>query len=152
MATTIQPAAVQAQRAEYPTGALLALRLLAMAGSITFFVWTLLHLGVQIPLGFLVLSEPFSPPALIVEALCGLALGVGAVALLTRQRRAWDLLFGGHLLAFGGVTLGMIALALVPGPRSLSNDIYHIFINVVLVINLVLLQRPGVRETIEMQA
>jgi hypothetical protein len=151
MATTMQPTTVQSPRADYPAGALLALRLLTVVGSLTFFVWTLLHLGVEIPLGAMVLSEPFSPPALMVEALCGLALAVGAVALFMHQRRAWDLLFGGHIFAFGGVTLGMIALALVPGPRSVSNDIYHVFINLVLVINLVLLQRPGVRETIETQ-
>jgi hypothetical protein len=125
--------------------------LFTVVGGLLFLLWASFHLGVELPLGFMTLSEPFSSPAAFVESLCGLALLLGAFAFFTRQRWAWRALFNGHLFAFGGVMLGMFALALVPGPRSLSNDIYHNFALIMLVTNLVLLQRPSVRAAIEAQ-
>jgi hypothetical protein len=60
-----------------------ALGLLAAVFSATFGVAVLLHLGVDIPLGFAVLDEPRRPIAVIVEGLAGIALAVGASAVLT---------------------------------------------------------------------
>jgi hypothetical protein len=140
---------LQRPTAERPTGTLTLIGILVTVNSLLFFLWATLHLGLALPLGAVTLSEPFSLPAAFVESLCGLALAIGAFALFTRKDWAWTALFNGHLFAFGGVMLGMFALALVPGPRSLSNDIYHNFALIFLVTTLVLLQRPAVRATLE---
>jgi hypothetical protein len=134
-----------------PTIALTAIGLLVVVNSLLFLLWASFHLGFELPLGAMVLSEPLSLPAAFVEGLCGLALAVGAFAFFTRQSWAWNTLFNAHLFAFAGVMLGMFALALVPGPRSLSNDIYHNFALIMLVTTLVQLQRPAVRNALEAQ-
>lgn len=144
METTIQRSTVG-----YPQSTVTIVRILTIVGGLLFLVWGSLHLGVTIPLGFMTLAEPVSIPAFVVESLCGLALFVGAYGLLARKSWAWRALFGAHIFAFLGVMLGMFALALVPGPRSLSNDLYHNVALIQLVTNLILLQRPGVRVAIE---
>ncbi len=60
---------------------------LAVVYAVTFFLGALLHLGVRIPLGFAVLTEPPIIDASIVESLCGLVLAISAYAVLTR--RTW---------------------------------------------------------------
>jgi hypothetical protein len=150
MQTIVQPVSQQPDLPQ-PRMALTVIPLMVVVNSLLFFLWAAFHLGFELPLGSLALSEPFSLPAAFVESLCGLALAIGAYALFTRQRWAWSALFNGHLFAFAGVMLGMFALALVPGPRSLSNDIYHNFALIFLVTTLVQLQRPAVRESIETQ-
>lgn len=83
------------------------------------------HLGMEIPLGFVTIDEPRIIPAVIVEAICGLALAFAGWSILTRQRRAWTAGIGAHTIALGGVTLGIVAIALGGGPRSQLNDISH---------------------------
>ena len=53
----------------------------------TFVVGGLLHLGVEIPVGFGVLAEPVILPATIVESLCGLGLAISGYGLLIRKPR-----------------------------------------------------------------
>jgi len=110
--------------------------------AVTFFFGALLHLGVQIPLGFAVLTEPTILPAAIVENLCGLALSFGAFAVLTRMRGAWTVAFAAHSFALGGVLLGVTALALGAGPSTDLNTIYHRVMLVALVAVLALLLSP----------
>jgi hypothetical protein len=111
----------------------------------TFLVAASLHRGFQIPLGFATLAEPMIGPASIVETTCGLALAAAAVTVLSRSRWGWLTAIGAHLLSAGGVLLGIVALNAGRGPRTASNDAYHLTILTALVIGLVLLAMPPVR-------
>ena len=110
--------------------------------AVTFFCGALLHLGGRIPLGVAVVEEPRILPATIVEALCGLALGVAAFAVLTRRGWAWTAATAAHTFALGGVLLGMAALAAGAGPSTELNTIYHRVMLVALVAVLALLLSP----------
>jgi hypothetical protein len=119
--------------------------ILIVLEAITFLLAALLHLGVQLPLGF---TEPRIIPATIVEGLCGLLLAVSAYAVFTRKTWAWWAAISAHIFAVAGVLLGITALALGAGPSTEVNTIYHRVILVVLVIVLALLATPGARATL----
>ena len=113
--------------------------------AITFFSGALLHLGVRLPLGFSVLTESRILPATIVESLCGLALALGAFAVLTSMSRAWTVAFAAHAFSLGSVLLGMGALAVGAGPSTELNTIYHRVMLVALAAVLALLLSPAGR-------
>jgi hypothetical protein len=69
--------------------------------------------------------EPLIVPAAIVEAVWGLCLLWGAIALFRNSRTRWRVALITNLVALGGVLLGIAALALGAGPRTASNDLYH---------------------------
>src|SRR5262249_34997802 len=92
----------------------------------TFLIASALHRGLQIPLGFVTLAEPTIGPASIVETTCGLALAVAAVTVLSSSRWGWLTAIAAHVLSAGGVLLGIVALNAGRGPRTASNDIYHL--------------------------
>ena len=110
--------------------------------AITFLLATLLHLGIQFPLGF---SEPRIIPAAIVEGLCGIFLAVSAYAMFAHRSWAWWGAIAAHVFAVAGVLLGITALALGAGPSTEANTIYHRVILAVLVVVLALLATPGAR-------
>jgi hypothetical protein len=115
---------------------------LAALYSATFFIGSLLHLGVRNPLGFAVLAEPRIIPATIVEGLCGLFLAVGAYAVLARRTWAWPTVTAAHAFALGGVLLGIAALAVGAGPSTELNTLYHRVMLVALTAGLVFLLTP----------
>ncbi len=119
-----------------------AVGVLAVLYAVTFLTGALLHLGVRIPLGFAVLSEPRIFPATIVEGLCGLFLAVGGYAALTRRTWAWPAVTAAHAFALGGVILGITALAVGAGPSTELNTVYHRVMLVALAAGLVLLLTP----------
>ena len=128
------------ERSTHPqTSMTTAIGVLSALYAATFFFGALLHLGVRIPLGFAVLAEPRILPATIVESLCGLALALGAFAVLTRISFAWTVAFAAHTFSLGGVLLGMGALAVGAGPSTELNTIYHRVMLVALVAVLALL-------------
>jgi hypothetical protein len=116
--------------------------LLAAMYAATFVVAVLLHLGVEIPLGFAVLDEPRRPVAVIVEGMAGIVLAVGAFAIFARTTRAWAAVTGAHAVALAGVLWGMVAVAAGRGPHSQLNDTYHRVMVVVLAATLILLLTP----------
>lgn len=116
--------------------------------ALTFLIGALLHLGVEIPLGFVVLEEPRIFPAVIVESLCGLFLAVVAYTVLARKSWAWPAAVAGHAFALGGVLLGVTALALGGGPNTALNYVYHRTMLVVLVAVLVVLATPAGRNAL----
>ncbi len=69
--------------------------------------------------------EPRIVPAAIVEALCGLALAWGVIALASGTRFARRKAVISNLIALFGVLLGIASLALGAGPRTASNDLYQ---------------------------
>jgi hypothetical protein len=116
--------------------------LLAAGYAATFVVAVLLHVGVEIPLGFAVLEEPRRPVAVLVEGMAGLLLGLGALAVFTRRTRAWAAVTGAHAVALAGVLWGMVAVAAGRGPHTPLNDTYHRVMVVLLAATLLLLLTP----------
>ncbi len=115
---------------------------LAAGYAATFLVAVLLHVGVEIPLGFAVLQEPRRPVAVLVEGVAGLLLGLGALAVLARRTWAWAAVTGAHAVALAGVGWGMVAVAAGRGPHTQLNDTYHRVMVVLLAATLLLLLTP----------
>jgi hypothetical protein len=72
----------------------------------TFIVAVLLHVGVEIPLGFAVVDEPRRPVAVLVEGVARFLLGLGALAIVARRTWAWVAVTGAHGVALAGVLWG----------------------------------------------
>jgi hypothetical protein len=116
--------------------------LLAAVYAGTFVVAVLLHLGVQIPLGFAILDEPVRPFAVIVESVAAIVLALGAVAAFARKTWAWAAVMWAHAVALAGVVWGMVAVAAGRGPHTQLNDTYHRVMVVLLGTGLILLVTP----------
>jgi hypothetical protein len=123
-------------------GVATAIGVLSAIYAATFFFGALLHLGVKVPLGSMVLEAPRILPATSVEGLCGIALTIAAFAVLARRNGAWTIAFAAHAFALGGVLLGITALAVGAGPSTELNTIYHRVMVVALVTVLALLLSP----------
>src|SRR6266567_5682851 len=95
--------------------------LLMIANAALFFFGSVQHAGVAVGR----FHEPLIIPAAIVEALCGLCLLWGAIALFRSSRKRWRVALIANLVALGGVLLGIAALGAGAGPRTVSNDLYH---------------------------
>jgi hypothetical protein len=121
--------------------AILISALLVLEGA-TFLLFGLLHLGLDLPIGF---SEPRIIPAFIVESLCGLFLLAAAYAVTAQKAKRWLLAVSAHVCAILGVLLGMTALALGAGPRTPTNELYHRVILVVLILGPVFFFTPWAR-------
>ena len=116
-----------------------------MVGNAAIFVFgALQHAGVQIG----PLREPVIVPASIVEALCGLALGWGAAAVLKRSLKAWRAALIGNLVAILGVAIGMVSLAVGAGPRTASNDLHHGMMLALAAVSLLILVVPSLRSAL----
>jgi hypothetical protein len=63
---------------------------------------------------------------------CAIALGGGAGGLWTSGRAAWWTAALALAVSLGGVLLGMAALAVGAGPRTMTNDLYHVAVLLVL--------------------
>lgn len=93
------------------------LRLVVALEVIVYFGAALLHLGVRIPLGLLVLGVPNPiPDASIVETILGLAAATNLALLLRATYSTAWITFGIHLFLLAGVALGMVALTHFVGP------------------------------------
>jgi hypothetical protein len=126
-------------KAREPSIVRTAVALLATVYAATFVVAVMLHVGVEIPLGFAVLEEPRRPFAVIVEGAAGTVLTVGAFAALAHKVWAWAAVTGAHAVALAGVLWGMVAVAAGRGPHTQLNDSYHRVMVVLLAATLILL-------------
>jgi hypothetical protein len=86
-----------------------------------FFFGALQHAGIALGR----FHEPRIIPATLVEAICGLSLVWGALAVFGHSTLRWRSPLIANLVALGGVLLGMASLAAGKGPRTPSNDLYH---------------------------
>lgn len=129
-------------KAREPSIVRTAVALLATLYAATFVMAVLLHVGVEIPLGFVVLDEPRRPFAVIVEGVAGIVLAVGAFAVAAGTTRAWAAVTGAHAIALAGVLWGMVAVAAGRGPHTQLNDTYHRVMVVLLGATLILLLTP----------
>jgi hypothetical protein len=114
------------------------IRALVVVNGVTFLLFAISHAGVAVPLGFVTLAEPRIVPAMIAEGLCGFAFVISALALFTHRSWAAPVTLAAHLFALAGVFLGMAALAAGRGPRTITNDIYHRVMVVVLLFGITL--------------
>lgn len=121
------------------------IRILVVFDAVTFLLAALLHLGVRLPLGFAVLTEPGIRDAAIVEGLAGLIFAVAAYAVFTHQQWARPAAIIAHVFAFLGVLVGINALAIGLGPRTGLNTVYHNLMLLLLVLGLVLLGTPSAK-------
>ena len=119
--------------------------------ALAFLLGALLHAGVEIPIGGGMYLEHVVP-ATIVESVCSLVLAVGAVALITRNRRAWEATLSAHVIAIAGTILGIVAITAGRGEHNLPNDIFHRIVLVAMVAVLVLLWTPTGRRAIRRDA
>jgi hypothetical protein len=108
---------------------------LMASNAMLFFFGAVQHAGVAIG----PFREPRILPATIVETLCGLALCWGAVAVFGSSMAKWRVALITNLVALAGVVLGIAALAARAGPRTASNDLYHVMMLVLIGASLVLL-------------
>jgi len=117
---------------------------LMSANAALFFFGSIQHAGVAVG----PFHEPVIIPAAIVEALCGLCLLWGAIALFRGSRTPWRIALITNLVALGGVLLGIAALAAGAGPRTVSNDLYHclMLILIAAVILILFLGRARLRQ------
>jgi hypothetical protein len=99
-----------------------AAQIIMLLNAAFFGVGAVLHLGIQVG----PLTEPRIVPATVVETICALALVAGALAPLYASGIAAAAAVTANIVALAGISLGAIALALGAGPRTVSNDIYHL--------------------------
>ncbi|HUO27483.1 MAG TPA: hypothetical protein VMU61_17590 [Candidatus Aquilonibacter sp.] len=108
---------------------------LMAANAALFFFGAVQHAGIVIGR----FHEPIILPAAIVEAVCGLSLLGGAMALFLDSTARWRAALIANFVALGGVLLGVAALAAGAGPSTASNDMYHRIMLVLIGVSLVLL-------------
>jgi hypothetical protein len=114
-----------------------------------FLLSSLLHAGITVDLGSVVLEEETILPAQIVETVSGLALAAGGLALFTHRSWARTAATTGHAVALAGVTQGILVTTFRGGTSSVRNDTFHWVMVVVLVSGLLALTRPSVRAALE---
>jgi hypothetical protein len=128
--------------ARYRNPVRMTVGLLAAAYAGAFVIAVLLHVDVDIPLGFAALDEPRRPFAVIVEGLAGALLALGAFAVFSRRTWAWAFVTWAHAAALAGVVWGMVAIAAGRGPHTQLNDTFHRVMVVLLGASLILLLTP----------
>ena len=112
------------ERRSYETADILV-GLLLLGEAIACLVFAAAHLGGPLPLGFATLHEPRVLPATIVEALCGVALGLAAVELLMRRARALSYALWAQVFSVAGFLLGVFASLRGGGSGDPVNDAFH---------------------------
>ena len=123
--------------------------LISLLEGVSFLFMASLHVGLQIPLGSVLVSDVRIVPATIVEGICGLGLVVAALALQSRQPWRWTSALSSQALALAGVLLGIASIAAGAGPHSVTNDTYHQVMAVLLVLGLATLLTPQVRQALK---
>lgn len=118
---------------------------LIVVEAVSFLVASLLHMGVQFPLG---ISEPPNQYAAIVEGMCGIFLAVSAIVVFARGAGAWGIAVAAHVFAIAGVILGIIVVIRGGVSGDEANAIYHPIILVVLIVTLILLMTRGARDAL----
>ncbi len=115
------------------------IRVLVVLEAVVFLLAAVQHLGVSIPVGFAVLSEPPIFPAAIVEGSSGLLFVLTAFALFAERNWARTSALVSHVFALAGVMLGIFSLSVGAGPRTSTNDLYHMLMLVMIMPGLALI-------------
>ena len=105
-----------------------ALGLLGAVEAATFLIFASLHLGLRIPLGSPRWLSRTSGRLPASRHSAVLPWGPLPVIIFAGWRHAWLTAVVAHVVSICGVLLGMAALAAGRGPRTESNDVYHLTI------------------------
>ncbi|HEX6498024.1 MAG TPA: hypothetical protein VF054_03225 [Micromonosporaceae bacterium] len=112
--------------------------LMALAAA-TFVIVSVVHFGVDIPIGFATISDPFSGAA-VPEAVIGAVMAIGATAVLTRRTRSRGIALGTTSFALLGTGFG---LTITLSSARTGDVAYHLSILVTLLVILALLLVPS---------
>jgi hypothetical protein len=104
-----------------------------------------LHLGIRIPLGPLVLAVPNAIlPATVVETILGLAALANLAVLIRATRSSTRITVGIQLFLLAGVSLGMVSLALRVGPPPSPDwTLHYLMLAAIAAAMVLLLVRQG---------
>jgi peptidoglycan/LPS O-acetylase OafA/YrhL len=115
--------------------------MLVEAGTLA--VAAILHLGAQIPLGFLTVRGTHQPDAAFPELIIAAALVAGSWAVFRFPDRARRAALAVNCFAVAGVILGLSITASGDGPAKAPNVAYHACLLAVLVTGLIALLRDA---------
>jgi hypothetical protein len=110
--------------------------------AVTFWIASAIHFGARIPLGFTTLHDPF-PGAAIPEAIIGVVVASGVLAIAERWRANWGIAVGTTLFAIVGTLYG---LSVTLGSGRSADIAYHVSVLVVLIVTLCLLIAARARD------
>jgi hypothetical protein len=127
------------------TAAATAVSALAVFNTVIFLSASVLHLGLRVSIGSVVVELGQITAASIAEALIGVFFGLAAFALVQHVPHAWRAAVGAHLFGLAGVLVGLGAVSSGTSPYRALNVAYHGAMLVAIVAGIVLLLTPGVR-------
>ena len=133
--TTDRPSRVDYWRRQPPVAAGVLMALAAAA----FAIVSIVHFGVEIPVGFATVSDSF-PGAAPPEAIIAAVVAIGATAVLTRQTRSRGIALGTTCFALLGTVYG---LNITANSTRTGDVAYHLSILATLIIVFGLLLVPG---------
>jgi hypothetical protein len=133
--TAGRPTRVDYWRRRPPVTAAVLMTLAAAA----FAIVSIVHFGVDIPVGFTTVSDSF-PGAAPAEAVIAAVVAIGATAVLTRRRRGRGIALGTTSFALLGTVYG---LTITVNSTRRGDVAYHLSILATLLIILGLLLVPG---------
>lgn len=105
----------------------------------TFAIVSIVHFGVDLPVGFTTIDDPF-PGAAVPEAVIAAAVAIGAVAVLTRRTRSRGIALATTSFALLGTVYG---LRVTLNSTRTGDVAYHLSILAALLVILGLLLVPG---------
>jgi hypothetical protein len=120
-----------------------ALRVLLLFEALGFLLFAVLHLGLPLSLGFVLLEEPPRPYAVMVESAAAFLLTLGALAAITHRPWAWATATVAHVFALVGVLWGIVAIQAGRGPHTPLNDTFHGVMIVLLIAGLIFSMSAG---------
>ncbi|HET9017199.1 MAG TPA: hypothetical protein VFN57_16465 [Thermomicrobiaceae bacterium] len=86
------------------------------------------HLGHPLSLGFATVSEPRLLPATVVEALCGVVLGLSGGALLAGRARVLGYALAAQIFSLCGFLLGLFATLHGNGSDPINDDFHRVML------------------------
>lgn len=100
--------------------------------AVTFWIASAIHFGARIPLGFTTLDDPF-PGAAIPEAIIGVVVAFGVLAIAVRWPANWGIAIGTTSFAIVGTLFG---LSVTLGSGRSADVAYHVSVLVLLFVTL----------------
>jgi hypothetical protein len=110
----------------------------------TFGVVSLIHFGIVITLGPLVLDDPFAGAA-IPEGIIAIVLGIGTLNVIARPARSWTVAVATTLFALVGTLYG---LSVTLGSSRKADIAYHLGALCLLAVVVTLLLQPMGRQSL----
>ncbi|MGE5333169.1 MAG: hypothetical protein ACM3N4_00585, partial [Nitrososphaerota archaeon] len=116
---------------------------LMVVATVAFALAAIIHAGIVIALGPIVLEDPF-PGAAIPEAVIALVLGIGSLSMLARWPARWGVALAAAVFAF---LLTLYGLSVTADSARTGDITYHIAVLVLSGVIVGLLLLPGGRQS-----